>query len=93
MSVGQVVAVVSLLAQMYQVPEPLMQCVVYRESSYRVDAASGGNRTRLDTRRWRGFTGRRGNGGNRGQSILWYRRIGVGIRTCWDGSQMAGGDR
>ena len=41
MTAGQVIVTVALFAQMYQVPEPLMQCVVYRESSYNVNAVNG----------------------------------------------------
>lgn len=41
MTAGQVVAVVALLAQMYGVDPALMDCMVYRESSYNVAAVNG----------------------------------------------------
>lgn len=41
MSVGQVIVTLSLLSRMYGVPEPLMQCLVYAESSYDVNATNG----------------------------------------------------
>ena len=41
MTVGKVIVTMALLTQMYQVPEPLSQCVVYRESSYMAAAVLG----------------------------------------------------
>ena len=41
MTAGQVVAVVALLAQMYGVSPAVMDCIAYRESTYRVDATNG----------------------------------------------------
>lgn len=41
MSASQVVVLVSLLARIYSVPEAQMQCMVYRESSYNVEAING----------------------------------------------------
>ena len=41
MTVGQAVAVVALLAQMYGVDPALMQCIVERESSYNVASQNG----------------------------------------------------
>lgn len=37
---GQVVAIVALIAQMYSVDPALLDCVVYRESSYNVQAVN-----------------------------------------------------
>lgn len=41
MSTGQVIATVALIAQMYSVDPALMDCLVYRESSYNVLAENG----------------------------------------------------
>jgi hypothetical protein len=40
-TIGQAIAVVALLAQMYGVDPALMQCIVERESSYNVAAQNG----------------------------------------------------
>lgn len=41
MTIGQVVVTVSLLARVYGVDPALMDCMVYRESSYNVNAVNG----------------------------------------------------
>ena len=41
MTAGQVVAVVALLAQMYQAPAPLMECMSWHESRHDVMAING----------------------------------------------------
>ena len=41
MTVGQVVAIVALLAQMYGVDPALLACIVERESDYDVNARNG----------------------------------------------------
>ena len=41
MTAGQVVAVVALLAQMYQAPAPLMECMSWHESRHDVMAVNG----------------------------------------------------
>ena len=38
MTAGQVVAVVALLAQMYQAPAPLMECMSWHESRHDLEA-------------------------------------------------------
>ena len=41
MTAGQVIAVVALLAQMYQAPAPLMECMSWHESRHDVMAING----------------------------------------------------
>lgn len=41
MTVGQVIVVIALLASCYGAPVQTMDCVVYAESSYQVDAING----------------------------------------------------
>lgn len=41
MTIGEVIVIVSLLAQMYGVSPDLMDCIAYRESSYNASAVNG----------------------------------------------------
>jgi len=41
MTIGEIIVIVSLLAQMYGVSPDLMDCIAYRESSYNASAVNG----------------------------------------------------
>ena len=56
MTVSQAIVTVALLAQMYGVDPALMDCIVYRESSYNIQAQNGVHtglvQWRPETRAW-----------------------------------------
>jgi soluble lytic murein transglycosylase-like protein len=56
MTAGQVIVILSLLAQVYGVDPAVLDCIAYRESTYSVTAVNGGHQGVMqwnpDTRAW-----------------------------------------